>query len=136
MRTSSPACVPKVRPLHPAARYIRLPYLPLLPSPPPLKKKLNQETSTPTSLSSMRFQRLRAKKKKKKGSERPRRRWRSVCLRGAEGRLTSVWLRFTYLGFPNDSPGAKRCVSQTAKKSESREDKKRGGTLLWLSDSW
>lgn len=58
-----------------------------------------------------------------------------ACLRGAEGRLTSVWLRFTYLGFPNDSPGAKRCVSQAAK-SERREDKKRGGTLLWLSDSW
>ena len=59
-----------------------------------------------------------------------------MCLRRAEGRLTSVWLRFTYLGFPNDSPGAKRCVSQTAKKSKSGEDKKRGGTLLWLSDSW
>lgn len=37
------------------------------------------------------------------------------CLRGAEGRLTSVWLRLTYLGFPDDSPAAKRRLSRTAK---------------------
>lgn len=54
---------------------------------------------------------------------------------GGQGEIKSVWLRFSYLGFPNDSQAAKRCVSQTAK-SERREDKKRGGTLLWLSDSW
>lgn len=28
-----------------------------------------------------------------------------------------MWLRFTYLGFPNGSPAAKRYVSQTAKKA-------------------
>lgn len=82
----------------------------------------------------MRFQRLRARVRRKK-----KKRKKSVvcvCVRvGAEGRLTSVWLRFTYLGFPNDSPGAKRCVSRMAE-SERREDKERGGTLRWLSDSW
>lgn len=51
-----------------------------------------------------------------------------------------MWLGFTYLGSPDDSLGAKCCISEMGKKKEReekrREGKKGEGTLLWLSDSW
>lgn len=116
VRTSSPACVPKLRPLTPSREIHPSPLSVPLPSPPPLKKKLNQEGSTPSLLSSRRFQRLRARRRKKKRKEGDHRRgWGggrgeiNICV--AQARL-----RFTYLRFPHVSPGAKWRAPQTAKK--------------------
>lgn len=88
----------------------------------------------------MRFQRLRAKRARRKKKKEGRNLevgggvW---CMsEGGQGEINICVASVHLPGVPRWFPGCKMVRIPNGKKSERREDKKRGGTLLWLSDSW